>query len=204
MSTTTAQRRGGKSLKPESTTMVVETGSAVETVATTTDTLGLPSTTLPPPPVLATVRVRNCGTGPFDQKWLNMDCCGLFCAILTYALHFYGVYAVCFVLLPPWMGHIVNDKRSLTASGYFIAISFTALAILAIVSHYQAMTTNPGAVPPDAKPLSTTTVDSQQVLRLCRRCKSFKPQRAHHCSVCGRCIIKMDHHCTYKSKWCNG
>lgn len=29
----------------------------------------------------------------------------------------------------------------------------------------------------------------------CRKCNSFKPERAHHCSTCGHCVRKMDHHC---------
>ena len=29
----------------------------------------------------------------------------------------------------------------------------------------------------------------------CYRCNNFKPPRAHHCSICNRCVIKMDHHC---------
>ena len=33
--------------------------------------------------------------------------------------------------------------------------------------------------------------------KFCKRCKAFKPIRAHHCSICGRCIIKMDHHCPW-------
>jgi len=30
-----------------------------------------------------------------------------------------------------------------------------------------------------------------------RRCKCFKPDRCHHCSDCGLCTLKMDHHCPW-------
>ena len=59
--------------------------------------------------MIATVYRKQCGTGPFDKNWLNLDCCGLFCAMLTYALHTYGCYAVCVVLLPPWMSYFESD-----------------------------------------------------------------------------------------------
>lgn len=36
-----------------------------------------------------------------------------------------------------------------------------------------------------------------QVLYKCTKCCSIKPERAHHCSVCQRCIRKMDHHCPW-------
>ncbi|CAH1155686.1 unnamed protein product [Phaedon cochleariae] len=34
-------------------------------------------------------------------------------------------------------------------------------------------------------------------LRYCRICKLLKPDRAHHCSTCGVCVLKMDHHCPW-------
>ena len=30
-----------------------------------------------------------------------------------------------------------------------------------------------------------------------RKCDCMKPARAHHCSKCGVCILKMDHHCPF-------
>lgn len=33
--------------------------------------------------------------------------------------------------------------------------------------------------------------------RQCHRCGRLKPERCHHCSVCNRCVLKMDHHCPW-------
>lgn len=29
----------------------------------------------------------------------------------------------------------------------------------------------------------------------CEKCDHYRPERAHHCQVCGTCILRMDHHC---------
>lgn len=34
-------------------------------------------------------------------------------------------------------------------------------------------------------------------IRYCDKCKCIKPDRAHHCSVCQTCVLKMDHHCPW-------
>ena len=162
-------------------------------------------------PVTASVRRDKCGTSPFDEHWLNKDCCGLFCAFLTYCLHAYGVYTVCLILIPPWMSSLdENGVRSLNFMGHFHRLMFSLVAVLAVAAHFKAMTTDPGTVPPDAIPvieeknnvteetLSNGESDGllattpRKAKRLCRRCNTFKPKRAHHCSVCKRCIIKMD------------
>ncbi|KAH9527598.1 palmitoyltransferase ZDHHC15B [Dermatophagoides farinae] len=36
-------------------------------------------------------------------------------------------------------------------------------------------------------------------VRFCPKCLVLKPDRAHHCSTCGKCICKMDHHCHWVS-----
>ncbi|PTU17279.1 hypothetical protein P175DRAFT_0519325 [Aspergillus ochraceoroseus IBT 24754] len=41
------------------------------------------------------------------------------------------------------------------------------------------------------------TVNSTGGSRFCKKCQSPKPDRAHHCSTCKRCVLKMDHHCPW-------
>jgi palmitoyltransferase ZDHHC2/15/20 len=33
--------------------------------------------------------------------------------------------------------------------------------------------------------------------RYCKKCMLSKPDRAHHCSICKRCVLRMDHHCPW-------
>uniref|UniRef100_A0A914VMJ4 Palmitoyltransferase n=1 Tax=Plectus sambesii TaxID=2011161 RepID=A0A914VMJ4_9BILA len=34
-------------------------------------------------------------------------------------------------------------------------------------------------------------------MRFCEKCQCVKPDRCHHCSVCGQCVLKFDHHCPW-------
>lgn len=80
----------------------------------------------------------------------------------------------------------------------------------------MASTTDPGAVPLGASPLQSNLdagedesviierddlrggLRRRRGIRRCRKCNdNYKPGRAHHDSVTGRCIIKMDHFCPW-------
>jgi len=71
---------------------------------------------------------------------------------------------------------------------------------MASLSHYRAMTTNPGAVPQNAEPseelVSRLKKDGKPVPK-CRRTGIFKPPRAHYDSQLQRNVVRMDHHCPW-------
>jgi len=123
--------------------------------------------------------------------WCIKDICGLFCAILTWSLILYAEFVVMMVIFLP------NPYSLYTIIN---GIIFQSLAALAVISHLKTMLTDPGSVP---KGNATKEMIQQmgcregQVIFKCQKCCSIKPDRAHHCSVCQRCIRKMDHHCPW-------
>ena len=81
-----------------------------------------------------------------------------------------------------------------------------ALYIMLNLCYTTAIFTNPGSTtkthgdysaleaPPEA---TSFTVKSNGEVRFCKKCQARKPDRAHHCSTCRRCVLKMDHHCPW-------
>ena len=54
----------------------------------------------------------------------------------------------------------------------------------------MAVITDPG----DSKTCKLTR-DDEYSGKICKKCNIAKPKRAHHCSICKRCVLRMDHHC---------
>ncbi|XP_010540019.1 PREDICTED: probable protein S-acyltransferase 13 [Tarenaya hassleriana] len=117
---------------------------------------------------------------------------------------------------------VVNYGPALLVGGFgsFVAVLVLALFhfLLAMLlwSYFSVVVTDPGGVPPGWRPeLDIEKSDPSQPgnseasqslavadplshgVRYCRKCNQYKPPRCHHCSVCGRCILKMDHHCVW-------
>ncbi|RZF36243.1 hypothetical protein LSTR_LSTR013668 [Laodelphax striatellus] len=130
---------------------------------------------------------RCCGGG----LWCVKDICGVVCAILTWLLILYAEFVVMMVMLIPSPYPVYS---------YINILIFQTLAFLAFASHLRTMFTDPGSVP---KGNATREMIQQmgcrdgQIVFKCLKCCSIKPDRAHHCSVCQRCIRKMDHHCPW-------
>ena len=104
-------------------------------------------------------------------------------------------------------------------TGFVLLVPLTAwLALFYLFVHVWivlmlaclAMTcvTDPGGIPPSYNLLeeeSYTHLEEQflhpDLVQLqatfCDKCNSKRPARAHHCSLCERCILRMDHHCPW-------
>ncbi|XP_076009859.1 palmitoyltransferase ZDHHC3-A-like [Genypterus blacodes] len=126
-----------------------------------------------------------------SAMWFIRDACGIVCAVITWMLVLYAEFVVLFVMLLP--------SKNLTYS-IVNGILFNSLAFLALASHLRAMCTDPGAVPKGnatKEYIESLQLKPGQVVYKCPKCCSIKPDRAHHCSVCKRCIRKMDHHCPW-------
>lgn len=100
-----------------------------------------------------------------------------------------------------------TNKLTSDAPGPSTAILGVLLYSLLNWSYTTAVFTPPGSttnstgysnLPTHAAPTATSfTVKSNGELRFCKKCQSRKPDRAHHCSSCRRCVLKMDHHCPW-------
>ncbi|CAM9554019.1 unnamed protein product [Chrysoparadoxa australica] len=74
---------------------------------------------------------------------------------------------------------------------------YTLLSAMALWSHARTAFSDPGAVPKGAQPILDTDAVEEMKQPRCSACDAFKPPRAHHCRVCCRCIVRMDHHCPW-------
>lgn len=106
-------------------------------------------------------------------------------------------YTTVFVVTDQWL--------SLgTAPGLLNAIIFTGLTGMSVLCYTLAIIKDPGQVPSSYEAdLEDSDTSMHEVkrkggdLRYCQKCGHYKPPRAHHCRVCKRCVLRMDHHCVW-------
>ncbi|KAG7388175.1 Palmitoyltransferase zdhhc15 [Phytophthora pseudosyringae] len=66
---------------------------------------------------------------------------------------------------------------------------YFVFTVLMFWSYARAMYCRPAS----SKPVN----DTERVSRYCERCDADKADHVHHCSVCQRCVYRMDHHCPW-------
>ena len=140
------------------------------------------------------------GTRFKDEMWMSKDPCGLLCSTFVHWLIFAAGYCVNANVLKPWLGY---TTAGVINSVVFNALLFLALVVRPLAhaaspwlrrrrraarcvsnspsaapapppqAHFNAMTTNPGAVPKDAMPLPAYLRRTKGVIRRCNRSGPF-------------------------------
>ena len=135
---------------------------------------------------------RLLGTSFESTHWRSLDVCGSLGISCTLGVHLFAFFTIAFHLI----------EGSFFGTAIFLLV-YTPMACLALASLYMAWATDPGAVPMGARPLVTVkraasgeirqSSSKQRALRRCHKCNdNYKPNRAHHDSVTGRCIGEID------------
>uniref|UniRef100_A0A8D8RGW3 Palmitoyltransferase n=1 Tax=Cacopsylla melanoneura TaxID=428564 RepID=A0A8D8RGW3_9HEMI len=128
----------------------------------------------------------------------------------------WSYYAYVYVLCLSTIDNIIEKS--------FMLVFYHIILVLFVWSYYQTIMTPLGIVPKHFKltpslqhALFTTDneIERKQILeqfsaslpvlnksidgsaRFCDKCYQIKSDRSHHCSVCGKCVLKMDHHCPW-------
>lgn len=124
---------------------------------------------------------------------------------------------VCCIYAAEWLVYHVWCKP-----WWLYAIAFNATLGMAVWSYLQTALTDPGTMAcPEWTDWSATRTREQEAasrklaeheqategrraarwrpgeVSWCRVCCAERPERAHHCSQCGVCVLRMDHHCPW-------
>ncbi|KAL7432936.1 hypothetical protein ACHAXM_010197 [Skeletonema potamos] len=144
------------------------------------------------------------GTDFTSRRWLSLDPCGILCVSMSISIHLFALFALGFTMISHYL-----------LSQILYALLYVPFSALALASLFMATMTDPGAVPMGARPIPANLASEsdsivterdtvrgglrrRRGIRRCRKCNdNYKPPRAHHDSVTGRCVVKMDHYCPW-------
>jgi len=116
----------------------------------------------------------------------------------------YAAYVVLFDIFFGWWEHVHPDRFQEHLNLLIFVFVFIIVLIMCQVCFIVTAATNPGYI-------SVTMVDHSMAnfkqsgdnveyhssKRSCKTCLIPKPDRAHHCRRCNKCVLKMDHHCFF-------
>ncbi|CAI7847398.1 unnamed protein product [Closterium sp. NIES-54] len=127
--------------------------------------------------------------------------------IAGFALIAFVAYTAIFLVVQPWLGLI-------TAAGVLNVAALCGWTTMVVFSYMLSIFRDPGSVPahyvPDAEGDAEINAEAGRLTpvlvevkrkggeaRYCQKCGAYKPARCHHCRICKRCVLRMDHHCVW-------
>ncbi|KJA21237.1 hypothetical protein HYPSUDRAFT_141151 [Hypholoma sublateritium FD-334 SS-4] len=139
--------------------------------------------------------------------------------------HYLPLCATVFLILAPhpsWLYVLVDfHLQTLHQPAFFVAhliITYT-LTFMAFSSLIVILARDPGPANPPPSRLEGAEGEGEEIgltealmpdrdfsspEKWCRKCWAPRSERTHHCSICNRCVMKMDHHCPWVGAKCIG
>ena len=201
---------------PETTTDVEEKGriTRVEIKKPSTTTTTGHSTTMMMKPSTPKKRASVGGDAP---KWVEPDegaftnvfasnACRLLRAfgsvMVLIVLGIIGLtyYATVGLVYGPLSEEGTEDEKKVAQT---VLVTYHVMIFMILWSYFAIVLAEPGSVPerwepPEEDPeVAANIPKSESKRRVCKKCVAWKPERTHHCSVCQRCVLRMDHHCVW-------
>ena len=115
-------------------------------------------------------------------------------SLFKFTLHFTAipiVWMVIYTITSCFSYYIYYNDSAFSSHPYIkniFSIIFYFCSFMTLLCHTMSMYTEPGLI--DQNVVSKLKSNKKN---FCKKCKKYRPLRAHHCSTCKKCVMKLDH-----------
>ncbi|KAK8815368.1 hypothetical protein WA158_003580 [Blastocystis sp. Blastoise] len=108
-----------------------------------------------------------------------------------------GLLQISFVAFCTVKYAIIDQFENPLWAAFHICV-FLFFSVMTFWCEFATAFTNPGSPVVDLHLDPASKYEAIRAERLiCEQCDSLRPIRAYHCSTCGVCVLKQDHHCPW-------